>query len=380
MADRLHIVHGVLSLDVGGLERIVLDLVRAGVAAGHRVTVVCVDRPGKLAPEAEALGAAVVSLDKPAGRHPATVDKAAALLAGLRPDVVHTHQIGAAWYLGPAARRLAPPAPVVHTEHGNQPVLAEGWIAWAKIRLVTRAAARHIDRVCCVSAEIADSDARWWTVPRRKLEVVPNGIRATPAADLPPPAAVRESLEISADALVVGTVGRLAEVKRQDILIRATGSLRDRFPGLRLLVVGDGPERPALERLTADLNLTGVVRFAGYQPRPEPFLQAMDVFALTSRSEGFPVALLEAWRSGAAVASAAVGGIPQVVTDGADGLLFRPGDPAAAAEAIGRLLADAGLRQKLATAGRAVLAERYSLGRMAAEYERRYRDLLATRT
>jgi glycosyltransferase involved in cell wall biosynthesis len=380
MAAPLHIVHGVLALDVGGLERLVLDLIRAAAGAGHRVTVVSVERPGKLAPEAEAAGARVVSLDKPFGRHPGFIGRAAEALAGLRPDVVHTHQITAAYYLGPAARRLTPPAPVVHTEHGNHFRQAGGWRALAKRRLATRAAARLIDRFCCVSAEIAAAAGRWWTVPRGKLEVVPNGITTDPPADLKPPGAVRESLGIPADAAVVGTVGRLAEVKRQDILIRALRLLAADRPAARLVIVGDGPERPKLDALAAGLGLADRVRFAGYQPRPDEYLRAMDVFSLTSRSEGFPVSLLEAWRAGAAVAAAAVGGIPAVVADGADGLLFPPGDPAAAAAAIGRLLDDPALRGRLARAGRATLADRYSLDRMAAEYERRYRELIADRT
>lgn len=379
MGSPLHIAHGVLALDVGGLERIVLDLIRAAVGSGHRVTVVCVERPGKLAPEAEAAGAAVVALGKPAGRHPGYVGKAAEALAAFRPDVLHTHQVGAAWYLGAAAARAAPPVPVLHTEHGNHFRQAGGWKALARTRLFTRAAARQVDRFCCVSAEIAAAAGRWWTVPRHKLEVVPNGIPVDLPAGLPDPAAVRESLEIPAGVPVIGTVGRLAEVKRQDILIRATQSLRRRHPGVRLVVVGDGPERAGLEALAGDLGLAEVVRFAGYQSRPEAYLRAMDVFSLTSRSEGFPVSLLEAWRAGAAVAVAAVGGIPAVVADGADGLLFPPGDPHAAAAAIGRLLDDPGLRGRLAAAGRAKLAADYSLGRMAAEYERRYRNLIAAR-
>ncbi|MBX9580843.1 MAG: glycosyltransferase, partial [Gemmataceae bacterium] len=317
MAARLHVVHGVLALDVGGLERLVLALVRAAAGAGHRVTVVCVERPGKLAPEAEAAGAEVVSLGKPFGRHPEFVDRAAEVLGKLRPDVVHTHQTGAALYLGRAARRLSPRPPVVHTEHGNHFRQAGGWRAVLRTRLNTRAAAKNVDRFCCVSAEIAAAAGRWWTVPRRKLDVVPNGIRTDLPEDLSPPSAVREGLEIPADAPVVGTVGRLAEVKRQDILIQALRLLAADRPAVRLVIVGDGPERPKLEALAADLGLADRVRFAGYQPRPDEYLRAMDVFSLTSRSEGFPVSLLEAWRAGAAVAAAAVGGIPAVVADGA---------------------------------------------------------------
>jgi glycosyltransferase involved in cell wall biosynthesis len=378
MSAPLHVAHGVLALDVGGLERIVLSLVRAGRDRGQRVSVVCVERPGRLAAEAQADGAAVVSLDKPPGRRPAFVRKAAAVLAALKPDVVHTHQIGAAWYLGRAARAAGGP-PVLHTEHGNEFARAASWWKALKARLFFRRTARFVGRFCCVSAEIADAVARWGTVPRAKVEVVPNGIPTDRRADLLPPAAVRAALGIPEGAPVVGTVGRLTEVKRQDLLVRAAAKLRAAHPDLRLLLVGDGDRRATLEALARELSVADRVHFAGYQPRPEEFLQIMDAFALTSRSEGFPVSLLEAWLAGVPVVSSAVGGIPGVVTHGENGLLFPPEDEGALTAALASVLGDAALRARLADAGARAVRERYSLDRMAAEYEARYRALLAPR-
>jgi glycosyltransferase involved in cell wall biosynthesis len=376
-ATPLHIAHGVLSLDVGGLERIVVSLARAAVGRGHRVTVVCVERPGQLAGEAEAAGAAVVSLGKPAGRLPEFVEKAGRVLDELRPDVVHTHQIGAAWYLGRAARRLG--IPVLHTEHGNHFARTRKWGEAVRTRLLYYQSVGFIDRFCCVSPEIGSAVTRWWTVPRGKVEVVPNGLPTDGRADLPPPEAVRESLGIPLNAPVVGTVGRLTEVKRQDVMIRAVGRLRQRLPDVRLLLVGDGPERSKLEALARDLGLADRVHFAGYQPCPEQFLRAMDVFCLTSRTEGFPVALLEAWLAGVPTVCTAVGGIPAVVTQGEDGLLIPPGDEDALLEALSRLFNDRTARDRLGRAGEQTVRVRYTLDRMADAYEARYRSLLAAR-
>ncbi|HET6575603.1 MAG TPA: glycosyltransferase family 4 protein [Fimbriiglobus sp.] len=376
MGHPLHIAHGVLSLDVGGLERLVIGLVRNARRQGHRVSVVCIERPGRLAAEAEAAGAVVVSLDKPHGRHPEYVDRAASVLSDLRPDVIHTHQIGAAWFLGRAARRLGPPrAPVLHTEHGNVFAERSGWWPTLKARLIIHTAARAVDRYCCVSAEIASAIARWRTVPRAKVEVVPNGISTDRPCDLPPPEVVRRSLGIPATALVVGTVGRLAEIKQQDILVRAAGKL----PGVRLLLVGDGPERPRLEALVGELKLSDRVHFAGYQPCPEQFLRAMDVFCLPSRSEGFPISLLEAWLAGVPAVCSAVGGIPDVVAQGETALLVPTGDVPALVDALSRLLDDRDLRGRLGQAGQQVVRERYTLERVTSEYEVRYRSLLTTR-
>src|SRR5258708_4951685 len=232
-AGALHIVHGLLSLDVGGLERIVLDLIRAGRAVGHRVSVVCVERPGTLAADAMALGASVVSLDKPPGRLVGTVAKATTALNALRPDVLHTHQIGALWYLGQAARTIGP-VPVVHSEHGNHVALAANLPQRLKTRLFMHRAARFADRFCCVSEDIAQTVTRWRTVPRAKVEVVLNGVCCDAFAGRSKSVTARQELGIPAQAPLIGSGGRFTEVRQQKLLIRATAKLRERYPMLRL--------------------------------------------------------------------------------------------------------------------------------------------------
>jgi len=376
-AGALHIVHGVLSLDVGGLERIVLDLIRAGSCAGHRVSVMCIEKPGALAVEAERLGANIISLDKPPGRFSAIIGKAASVLNSLQPNVVHTHQAGALWYLGQAARSVGR-VPVVHTEHGNHVAQTSG-LSRLKTRLFLHQTSRYADRFFCVSEEIAKTVVRWRTVPRAKVEVVLNGIPVDKFADRSQALAVRQEMGIPAPARVIGTVGRLSEVKRQELMLRAAVRLVGQFPALWLLLVGDGPERERLERKASELGIRDRVCFTGYQPNPERFLQAMDVFTLTSRSEGLPVSLLEAWASGVPVVCSAVGGIPKVVTNGEDGLLFPSGDEQALVVALKKVLGDRAFADRLVTAGQNTAIKKYSLERMAHEYDQHYRNLLAIR-
>jgi glycosyltransferase involved in cell wall biosynthesis len=366
----MHVVYGVITLDVGGLERAVVDLAGA-LAARHRVTVVCLGEPGQLAAAAEAAGAAVVALRKPPGRAPEFVATARDYLARLRPDVVHTHQIGALFHLGPAS-----PVPVVHTEHGNHVRIARGWWRKLKARLVWRSAGRHAAQFCCVSDEIAAAVSRWGTVPRANVCVVPNGV-ATALFEGRDSAAARAAFDLPPAAPVVGTVGRLNEVKRQDMLLRAVAELSAAHPDLHALVVGDGPERENLKRLAAELGIAARVRWAGYRSDPEACYPAMNVFALTSRSEGFPVSLLEAWAAGRPVVCSAVGGIPSVVTHDRTGLLFPPGDLPALVAALNTLLTDRNAAAKLAAAGSQLVRERYSLDRVAREYERRYAAAIA---
>lgn len=372
----MHVVHGVLSLEPGGIERLVVDLVREGRDRGQQVSVVCLERRGKLAAVAEELGAEVHCLEKPYGRSPQTVVKASELLAGLKPDLIHTHQIGALWHLGRAARQLD--IPVLHTEHSDHVTQSRGWFQKLKMRFRWRRAAPLAGRFCCVSEDVARSVRRFGTVPRSKVDVVLNGIDLSVFDGPSAGPEVRLAMGIPPGALVIGTVGRLAEVKRHDLLIEAFAALchQPRYANVWLLIVGDGPERPRLESLAHQLGAAEQTVFAGYQQRPEMFLRAMDVFALTSRHEGLPLALLEAWGAGLAVVSSAVGAIPQTVIHGVSGMLFPSGNVQSLTETLEMLLDAPWIVSQLGRRGQERVRQRYSLARMADEYEARYRTLL----
>ena len=377
MAGALKVTHAVLSLDAGGLERVVVDLVREGQKLGQQVSVVCVERPGTLAPHVEALGALLRCLDKPPGIRLRAFGRMKAVLTELRPDVLHTHQVGPLFYAGPPARRLGVPL-VVHTEHTNAfSLAAAGSLGRLKMAWLWWWAGRYAARFFCVSKNAVDELAARRIVPREKLVVLLNGIDTAKFRADSDRASLRRSLGIPAEAPVIGSVGRLDEVKRQDLLIRVFATVKKRFADAHLLLVGDGPMRPALERLVQDLGLGSSVHLAGYQSKPELFLPIMNVFALTSRLEGLPLAVLEAWAAGLPVVSSAVGGLPDLIEHGRTGLLFANGDEAALLACLVELLADPSRARHLAEAGQHEAVTRYDLRRMAADYERHYHELLS---
>lgn len=371
----LHVVHGVLSLELGGLERLVVDLVKAGRDRGYRSSIVCIDRPGQLAVAATALGAQVHCLGTESER-PLASARARALFEQIKPDVLHTHQIGALWHLGRALGPARRPA-VVHTEHSDHVRMARGMRAKLRSRWWWHAAGRHADAFCCVSEDIARSARRWGTVDAAKVSVIANGVDTGLYDDPAQRMRIREQWGIPADARVIGMVGRLNEVKRQDLMLRAFAQLQANQPGLWLLLVGDGPEREPLQKLALELGIAGRTRFAGYQPRTEHYYPAMDLFASSSRHEGLPLSLLEAWACGLPVVSSAVGGIPQVVEHGRTGLLFAEGDQAALVESVRKLLDNPDLAAGIGAAGRNQVLAKYSLQRVADQYEQRYRAALA---
>jgi glycosyltransferase involved in cell wall biosynthesis len=207
--------------------------------------------------------------------------------------------------------------------------------------------------------------------------IVPNGIDTDRLQAQGHGRAIREALGIPKSALVVGTVARLTEVKRQDVLLRGFARLRMRMPETHLVVVGDGPLMGQLQGQARDLGIERLVHFTGYQAEPERFYEVMDVFALTSRSEGMPQTILEAAAAGVPVVASAVGGIPEVVEDGQTGLLFRPGEDCALANALCRMLQDRNLARQVAAAARQQVDARFHVRRMAADYHRHFQALLA---
>jgi glycosyltransferase involved in cell wall biosynthesis len=376
MTDGLRVAHVVLSLDLGGLERIVVNLAREGLQRGQQCAVICLERSGALAKQAEQFGAEVHCVHKRPGLRPGTVSRVKEVLRGFRPDVVHTHTPGGLLYAGRAARAMGVPL-VVHTEHLNntrhpsiRPLVRwrRTWLLWY--------AAGYCRRFFCVSKDIAVDLAAQRVVPRPKLAVLLNGIDTEHVARATDTEALRRSLQIPAGAPVIGTVGRLNTVKRQDLLIRAFARVRQRFPQAHLVLVGDGPARDTLNTLVAQLQLQASVHLVGAQLEPERYLQIMDVFALSSSLEGLPLAILEAWAVGLPVIASAVGGVPDLIADGRNGLLFEPGDEAVLARLLGELLENPTRGSCLGREGQREVNERYGLRRMALDYEAQYAELL----
>jgi sugar transferase (PEP-CTERM/EpsH1 system associated) len=367
---RPKVLHVLLSLECGGMEQVVVDLIRLGRAAGFQSEVVCLARRGELAEQLAAEGVPVHCVFKPEKFSLKVRDDLAKVLDAVRPDIIHTHHFGSLFYIGPPARKRGVRA-IIHTEHGK-----EDYGRW-QYRWIGRLAARHAKAFCCVSEDIARHVLRNRIVSQRKIQLVSNGIELDrfQASD-ESRRAIRHTLGIATDAVVFGTVGRLSDIKRQDVMIEGFAELRKVQPESHLLLVGDGPERSALERLVADRDLGRSVHFAGYQENAERYLTAIDVFTLTSDSEGTPLSLLEAWSTGLPVVVTAVGGLPELVEDGTDGLLVPARDPSALAKAFAALCANAPLRRRMGEVGARKVRTQFDRRTMAANYARLYGNLL----
>jgi glycosyltransferase involved in cell wall biosynthesis len=354
----LSIVHVLSSYGVGGQERVALDLAIGQVARGHRVAVISLAPPpdGAMADEFREHGITVDRVAKRGGLDPTLVPRLAFALRRHHADVVHTHNPLPLTYGAPAARLVG--ARAIHTKHGKNPS-SRGQ------RLLRQAAARLVHAFVAVSETTAQQARELRDVAPERLHVIPNGIRLDRYA--PDPAArVAARAEFGlGDAWVVGTVGRLDDNKNQAMLVRALAPLFGR--GLRLVIIGEGPARPAIEAEVAKLADPRAVILTGRRMDVPKLVHAFDVFALSSATEGLPLVVPEAMAAGLPIVTTAVGGLPDVVDEGYTGLLV-PVDERAMAQALGRLFEDRALARALGGHAREVALTRYSSDRMVEAY------------
>jgi sugar transferase (PEP-CTERM/EpsH1 system associated) len=361
------IAHVLSSFGMGGQERVALDLAACQRELGHDVIAVSLAAgpDGPLASEFGAAGVATHTVAKRDGFDATLFVRLAWHLRRSRIDIVHTHNPQPLIY-GALASRLAG-ARAVHTKHGANP---DG----GRRLQLRRAAARLVGAYVAVSQTTAEIARKNQEVPERKLHTIDNGIDLSrfhpdPAAR----AAIRAELGIPETAWVAGTVGRLAPEKDQKLLIDA---LMPRLSQeVQLIIVGDGSERAALTRHARGNRFVHLVGARKDVPR---LLAALDVFVLSSRTEGLPLVIPEAMAMGLPVVSTAVGGIPTVIDEGRTGFLVPAGDAAALGAALARLASDRALADTCGRLGRETALARYSRERMVRDYLDLYEQVLST--
>jgi glycosyltransferase involved in cell wall biosynthesis len=231
-------------------------------------------------------------------------------------------------------------------------------------------------QVIAVSGDVADSVTRH-AGARVPVKVILNGINVEHFSRLRADAApVRRAFDIPSDAPIVGTVAVFRVQKNLPDWLEAARRLRERYSGMHFLIVGDGPLREQLVGHARELGLQDVVHFAGLQNDVRPYLAAMDLYMMSSVFEGLPVALLEAMAMECPIVSTAVGGVPEVVRDGYNGLLVPPRDPAQLARVAGDALVCPAELRKYGELARRTVEARFSMQRMSRELEATYVDVV----
>lgn len=364
----------VKGLGPGGAERLLVDHARFGDHERFSYQAAyLLPHKDHLTPDLERWGVTTHCLDARGLRTATWPWHLRRLLARERVDVLHAHSPYPASLARLVVRTLRSdrrPA-VFYTEHN----------VWSRHSSLTRLANRLTypldDAHVAVSDGVRDSvGARL----REGVDTLVHGIDVQAVARLGRERpAIRAELGVAADVAVIGTVANLRVSKGYEHLLRAARRVLDDHPEVIFVTVGQGPLETELRRLHARLGLGDRFRFLGYRPDAVRVASAFDVFVLPSLHEGLPIALLEAMALGIPSVVTQVGGVPEVVTDGVEGVFVPAGSPAALAESVAALIDDPDARVRMgAAAGKR--AEQFDIAPAVRELERRYRDLAARRT
>ena len=358
------VMHVVESLQAGGAERVVSEYAKWHDRSRYEPEVCCVLSAGPFADSVCASGVPVHVLARKSKFDIGVVFRLARIIRRGRFDVVHNHNF-ASLAAGLPASILARTKVVVRTEHN----VLRGRVPGR--HHASRVAVLREDAQIAVSDAVRRSHTDCGRIRPARFVTILNGIDEERLAPTTDRASMRRALGLPDDAIVCLNIGSLTPQKNRHSLLDAAAQLAD-IEELRVLIVGSGPEEEELKRRTSELGLSERVLFLGQRLDIPDLLAASDVFVLSSDWEGLPITILEAMASGVPCVSTAVGGIPEALTDGVNGLIVEPGDPTALAGGLRRLACDAELRGRLAGAARGEFERRFTARHMVRQTEALY--------
>ena len=374
--QEIRILHVIETLEVGGAETVVANLVN-NASPGFRPGVCCLMRTGPVAARIRP-GVEIIELGKTGEGNDYRIPfRLAQILQSRRIDIVQSHDWGT--LLETAAAAALARTAAVHMAHGptiHYPA-GDGWapIKRRMRRGAERLASLKLKRAIAVSEVVRRELLEDIGIPAGKVALVRNGIDLAlkPPGDL---GIKRQQLGLTAGDVLLVTVGRMAPIKNYSVLLQALAISAAEAPGLKLAMVGDGPERAKLEADAERLGLAGRVSFLGERNDVSDWLAIAHIFVLPSLYEGISIALLEAMAAGLPAVVSRVGGNPEVVVDGQTGLIVESGDAAGLARALVELAGDETRRRRMGLAARARVEAEFDLAKAVRRHEEIYLEAL----
>ena len=340
----MRIVQLLPNLNLGGMERLAVDLARQQRAEGHESAIYCTGDAGTLAPEAQEAGVAVETFGKKDGFSPSLIFRLARKLRADRVDVLHAHNALVLHY-AVAAARLAGVRAVVNTRHG-------GNLRWdPHCENIWRRTVPWTDAIVFISEGVRDHFVTRNRLSRRNTHVIYNGLDLQKFLSRPAqPGRCRPRIRF-------GAVGRLVPAKAYTLLTQAFGGISTELPDSELHILGDGPCRTEIAQTAAALGLKDRVILHGASRDVAGFLSTLDIFVLSSIDEGLPISLMEAMAAGLPIVSTRLPGLMELAPERVVAAYCAPGQSEALAEAM--------LRAARGT-------DLYTIGEVARQWSRRF--------
>ncbi len=368
---RPNIAYVVHSLDPGGTERLALDMA-LWFSRRYRMQIFCLDAPGQWAKDAESQGVAVTCLNRRPGIDLRIPVKIAALMKQSRIDLIHAHQY-TPWFYAGLARVLHPETKVIFQEHGRHypEVKKQKRILFNRLVL-----SPLTQKMTAVSGDIRRRLGYYEGIKKDKIKVIYNGTRPVPPISEDERSSLRAALGFAPDDVVVAAVGRLDPVKNLQLLLKGIAGAAPKAPRIKGLIVGDGLEADNLRTAVTTLGLSGRVVFTGFRQDAVSMVQAADIFALVSFSEGTSMALLEAMAAGLPAVVTRVGGNPDLVAHGRTGWMIDSDDLEQLTAVLCEAAGNDRLRARLGRAGQHRFHRQFEFDAMARAYDQLYQKVL----
>ncbi|MCK4261031.1 MAG: glycosyltransferase [Halanaerobiales bacterium] len=369
---KIKVIHLIEDLKTGGAERVLANIVTRLNKEKYEVEVWCLVRGGKIAEELREKRIKVRVLNLSTYHDPLNILKLTSLLRREKVNILHTSGYFASTFGRISGLLVKVPIVFAHPQ--------STYFYYQKKHLLTENfLSRFTDKIICCSEAVKNWAKDYERIRENKLITIYNGINLEEFKKVVNSKEVRKELSLTGKERIIGTVGRLEPVKNPDLLLRATSLVKKRFPNLKVLFVGKGSLRDSLEKLAEGLGLKENIIFAGEKKNVFPFLSLMEVFILCSNIEGLSLALIEAMSAGIPVIGTKVGGIPEIIENGINGILIPPDNPEAFAEAIIYLLNHPEEAKKMGERGKEICKNKFSSEMMVEKIEELYEHFIKRR-
>jgi sugar transferase (PEP-CTERM/EpsH1 system associated) len=373
LLTRIHIVHVIVRLDIGGLENGLVNLINSMPVDRYRHSIICLSGfSDEFRRRIKTSDVEVFSLGKRPGKDLRVYVRMWRLLRKLKPDILHTRNLGTIDMHLPAA--LAGVEVRIHGEHGWDASDPRGL---KKKNIVLRKLfSPLVRRFIPMSRDLADWLQSVVGIKNKKITQIYSGVDT---GKFFPISSNEEAFRTEDRALVIGTIGRLDPVKNQVSLLKVLSDLRRsgsfQHRGVSLIIVGDGPSRGCISKAIDELGLGDIVELTGAREDTPDLLRRMDLFVLPSLNEGISNTILEAMATGLPVIAAETGGNPELVVSGKTGTLYQScGD--GLRRAIAGYFGNWDLIRKQGYEGRKRVIEKFSMAAMVASYCQIYEEVI----
>ncbi len=369
MKQKIRVMHLMLSMEVGGMENGVANILR-NTRDSLDNYLCCLEKIGTLGGMLDGSAVSIVNMSKKPGFSIPLIYKLSRLLIRNKIDILHSRCWSTLVY-GYAASRIAGTPGLVHSEHGVFN------LDYERRRKLYSYIVKRADRLLTVSSSLKDRIEEIVNQTDLRIKTIVNGVdtekyRPAPNRDYGKQFGLKEK------DVIIGSVGRLEKVKNYELFIETISRIKDK--SVKGVLVGDGPERSNLENMARALNMQDRFIFLGKREDVSEIMPLFDIYVCSSHSEGLSNTILEAMASGVPSVATRVGGNPEIVCEGETGFLVKPGDAEIMTASIMDLIADNDMLSMMKLKARDAAVKQYSLSRMVSEYEEVYKSVYELKT